>query len=246
MTCAPRSETLHDLHTHDPLVPMYEVDGESPEEESVAAVRALEEISDRLRRLHAAYGEWAEFDAGAYFDLGLAQTRRLVHVSERVSRVHVTFFGDLLLPSFRRAEHYWYYGFCPAYRQMLHGLRTATEPSDLVNAFTQQAQPQMIRLWNRLLEVVNKARAVIQQESAFLLAYLCEEERARWQHAWRQEPAGALALELRHDLRSLPTLTLSTEFPLPPSRQPGRLRRLRINRARGRPPRFLRWGTLDG
>ena len=112
---------------------MYEVSGQSSAEEAASAVQALEDISDRLRRLHGAYGEWRQFDAGAYFDLSHAQTRRLVRVSERVSTVHVTFFADLLLPSFRAAEHYWYYCFCPSYWTMLDGLRTSSEPSDLVS-----------------------------------------------------------------------------------------------------------------
>ncbi len=90
MRCTPGAETLHDLHTHDSVVPMYEVSGQSSAEEAASAVQALEDISDRLRRLHGAYGEWRQFDAGAYFDLSHAQTRRLVRVSERVSTVHVT------------------------------------------------------------------------------------------------------------------------------------------------------------
>ena len=92
MDCTPGAETLHDLYTHDALVPLYDVSGESSADEAASAVQALEDISDRLRRLHDAYGEWREFDAGAYFDLSHAQTRRLVRVSERVSTVHVTFY----------------------------------------------------------------------------------------------------------------------------------------------------------
>ena len=243
---APVVQPLHALLNHDPLVPMYEVTGDSQHAEAVALVRALEEIGERLRRLHAAYGEWKEFDTGAYFDLSPAQTQRLVRVSERVSAVHVTFFVDLLLPSFRHAEQYWHDRFCPAYWQMMDGLRAAEEPSRQVNTFTRQVQPQMIQRWASLCAVVQRARTLMEQDSAYLVAYISEEERARWRHAWHQDPTIGLNQRLQPDLPSVPTLTLSTEFPLPTRRQPGRLRRLRTNRSRGRPSRHLHWQALDG
>lgn len=246
MDCTPGAETLHDLYTHDALVPLYDVSGESSADEAASAVQALEDISDRLRRLHDAYGEWRQFDAGAYFDLSHPQTRRLLRVSERVSTVHVTFYADLLLPSFRAAEHHWYYCFCPSYARLLDALRSHTEPADAVNDFTQRAQPEMIRLWTRLYDVVQRAYAQIQGESAHLYAYLCNEERARWTQSWHRAPASAIDPLLVADVGRLPTLTLSTEFPLPASRQPGRLRRLRTNRLRGGPARFLRGSALDG
>lgn len=245
MSCTPGAETLSDLHRHDSFVPMYEITGESSSDEAAAAVCALDEISDRLRRLRWAYGEWREFDAGAYFDLSLAQARRLVRVTERVSTVHVSFYADLLLPSFRNVEHYWFYRFCPAYWQMVESLRTGTEPSHSVNTFTHQVQPEMIRLWTRLCEVVNKSYALLRGSSSYLIAYLCEEERGRWQQALAHEPADGTDLLPQAEIGALPTLSLSIEFPLPAGRQPGRLRRLRSNRAQRRPARFLRRSTPD-
>lgn len=245
LNCTPAAETLHDLHTHESVVPLYAVSGGSIADEAASAVQALEDISDRMRRLHDAYGEWREFDAGAYFDLSYAQTRRLVRVSERVSTVHVTFYADLLLPSFRAAEHHWYYCFCPSHARMLHALRTHTEPADAVDDFTQHAQPEMIRLWTHLHDVMQHAYAQIQGESVQLYAYLCNEERARWTQLWQRRRASAIDPLLVADVERLPTLTLSTEFPLPASRQPGRLRRLRTNRTRGGPARFLRGSALD-
>lgn len=246
LRCTPNAETLHDLQTQDPLVPMYEITGETCAEEAESAMRTLDEICDRLRRLHAAYGEWREFDAGAYFDLTLPQSRRLVRVSERASTVHVTFFADLLLPTFRAVEHFWFYGFCPAYWKMVESLRSDHEPSQLVSEFAQQVQPEMVRLWTHVRDIVNQVRAWMRETGSYLIAFLCEEEPARWRHVWRQEPVRAIEPLLQPSFHELATLTLSTEFPLPARRQPGRLRRLRNNRSRGRPSQFLQWRRLDG
>ena len=245
LDCVSYREPLQDLVRHDPPVPMYKVSDKEIEQEASSALQALEEISDRLRRLHAAYGEWADFDTGAYFDLSPAQTRRFVRVSERVSSVHIAFFVDLLLPSFHLTEIYWHDHFCPAYWGMLESLRKSSEPARAVKTFTDEAQPEMLQRWARLSKVVNVTLERLQERSDYLMAYLCQEERARWQSEWRQKPVRGIDSHLQPDLRSLSTLTLSTEFPLPAGRQPGRLRRLRANRSRSRPPRFLQWRSLD-
>ena len=104
----------------------------------------------------------------------------------------------------------------------------------------------MDRLWRRVCDVVRQAYALLQENSAHLIGYLCEEERARWQRPVSMRAEAASDFLYMPDVHSLPTLTLSTEFPLPPGRQPGRLRRLRNNRARGRPSQFLRGRALDG
>ncbi len=225
--CTAHMELLQTLFKHDPPVPMYEVANGSIQEEASSALHVLEDIGDRLRRLHRAYGEWVNFDASAYFDLTHAQTNRLVHVSERVSTVHVTFYADLLLPSFHKAEQCWYDEYCPAYLRMLYELQNGADPAQAVGVFTGVIQPAMTELWHSLQRVVEETNAAIVCYSDYLVAYLNRDESMRWQHIWRQKPARAIDSALLPELRSLNTLTLSTEFPLPASRQPGRIRRLR-------------------
>ncbi len=202
--------------------------------EAEAAVHVLGEVAERLRRLGPAYAEWHEFDACAYFDLLPAQAQRLVRVSERVATVHVTFFADLLLPSFRLAERYWAETYCPAYRLMRRGLDRAAAPRPVVDAFQNTVQPAMVQHWLALQEVLTQARRLLAQDVAFLAANGSEDERARRRRAWQQRPAAGIDAALLPPLPALPTLTLSVDFPLPPYRQPGRLRRLRANRARRR------------
>ena len=71
-----------------------------------------------------------------------------------------------------------------------------------MNDFAQQAQPEMIRLWTRLYDVVQRAYAQIQGESAHLYAYLCNEERARWTQSWQRAPASAIDPLLVADRRT--------------------------------------------
>jgi hypothetical protein len=246
MNCAPAAESLQDLHANDPLVPVYDVAGPTVDEEAASAVRVLEDIAERLRRLHAAYGEWQEFDAGAYFDLSHAQTHRLVRVSERATMVHVTFFADLLLPSFRSAEHCWFFAYCPSYWRMSEALRTGTDPAPTVREFSRRVQPEMIAKWSRLCDVLRRVHVQLNQDQTPLVAYVSVEERMRWRPLWNREPATGVDPQLCVDIDALPTLTLTTDFPLPANRQPGRLRRLRDNRSRRNPAWHLRWRRLDG
>jgi hypothetical protein len=246
MNCVSGAESLQDLHSNDPLVPVYDVAGSCVEEEAASAARVLEDVGERLRRLHAAYGEWQEFDAGAYFDLSHAQTRRLVRVSERATTVHVTFFADLLLPSFRSAEHCWFLAYCPSYWRMTEALRSDTDPAQKVREFSRRVQPEMIAKWTRLCDVARRVHSLLSEDQTHLIAYISLEERMRWRPFWNREPASGVDPQLRAQVDTLSTLTLSTEFPLPATRQPGRLRRLRNNRLRRNPTRNLRWRRLDG
>lgn len=106
------------------LVPMYQVSPTSPEPaaEAAAAAQVIVAVADRLRRLAAAYSEWTDFDAEAYFDLTPAQTALLLDLTERVTSVHLSFFIDPLLPSFQEAVNYWQQYFQPHYLQMQHDL----------------------------------------------------------------------------------------------------------------------------
>ena len=233
--CNDRSQPAAALFRRERLVPMYRIRQVDPESEAEATVHVLGEVAERLRRLGLAYGEWHEFDACAYFDLLPTQAHRLVRISERVATVHVTFFADLLLPSFRAAELYWAEEFCPAYQRMIHSLDQSAEPRQVVDRFQNAIQPRMLEHWLTLQQVLTQARSMLAHDIVFLAANGSEDERARWRQTWQQRAATGLDPGLQPSLPSLSTLTLSTDFPLPPYRQPGRLRRLRANRMRRRP-----------
>lgn len=212
------------------LVPMYRITGTDVNSEIDAASRVLSEVLERLRRLHDAYGEWQLFDIPAYFDLTESQAAALIHVSERVSTVHVTFYADLLLPTFQQSLAYWAQTFAPAYQQMDQG-------ADAYTRFLTEVQPAMIEQWQRLLSVITQSRKLLLEDVSFLAANGGQEERGQWRHWWDRPPAPGLDPRLTPELKQLPTLTLSLDFPLPAHRQPHRLRRLRRNRDRHRAER---------
>jgi hypothetical protein len=241
---------LRTLLRGDPLVQMYRVPAEHGEtllpveEEAQAAAHVLLAVADRLRRLSNAYGEWREFDPSAYFDLTDPQAARLVRVVERVTTVHVTFFADLLLPSFQVAEAYWQEQYRRHYRalraELQHGpaetvqLPNGRLPPAPVMDFVETVQPQMVAHWRRLLAVLRQTRGLVSEELGFWAAGGGGDERARWRWAWQAPPPPGVDPALLPDLADVPTLTLAVDFPLPAARQPGRLRRLRRSREHGR------------
>lgn len=223
----------------DSLVPLYQVDDESPEKEATAAAHMVSSIAERLRRLAAAYAEWSSFDRCAYFDLYPKQAALLLRLSERVSTVHVTVYADLLLPSFRRVEQYWAEEFFPAYQSAYPFSRRSDKRSSFNEHFLEITQPKMVAYWTRLQTVVDLARSHLSDDIGFLASAGGDEERARWQRGRAKPPAPGLDSALTPPLTSLPTLTLTMTFPLPSHRQPGRLRRLRRMWRKGnwrRPP----------
>jgi len=214
------------------LVPMYRISRTNGNgiTEAEAASRVVGEVVERMRRLNDAYGEWQQFDIPAYFDLTASQSACLVRISERVSTVHVTFYADLLLPSFQQLLLYWSETFVPAYQQM-------SRSADAYGAFLSVVQPTFIGQWQQLLEVIAQSRRLLLEDVSFLAVNGGQEERSRWRHWWEQPPAARLDPRLTPELGQLPTLTLSLDFPLPAHRQPHRLRRLRQNRERRRAER---------
>jgi hypothetical protein len=207
------------------LVPMYRIDGANPPTEAAAAARLASDVAERLRRLVSAYGEWSVFEPAPYFDLLPEQALQLVSIVERVTTVHVTFFVDLLLPSYKAAASYLAEMLSPAAAQ------------DVPNVRWQQ---EMGNRWHSLLAVLDLARGRLADDAGYLALNGANEERNRWRAAWAQVavtpgmPGGSLTFE------RVPTLTLSIDFPLPANRQPGRLRRLRRARARRRQS-IARW-----
>ena len=191
---------------------MYRVAEHSAQDEGQDAAHLAAEIAERLRRLRTAYGEWPVFEPGPYFDLTPSQAAALVRVVERVATVHVIFFVDALLPSFRRLVDCCTLTVQPA-------LRSGALPPDL--------QSELLDRWRRLLAVLAHARAQVRHDVGYLAANGADDERARWRTHWQRPPTGLLPAELLPELASVPTLTLGVDFPLPAFRQPGRLRRLR-------------------
>lgn len=194
------------------LTPMYRVQHGDIEQEANSAARLVSDLAERLRRLASAYGEWEEFEVEPYFDLYGEQTALLVHISERVSTVHVTFFADAVLPSFHIAVDY---------------LAQNLAPARFLNGGYVAAQATMSEHWQHLVAVVQRTREHLAHDAGFLAANGAGEERSRWRSAWQSSAPEGLLPSLAPALAETPTLTLSIEFPLPAYRQPGRLRRLR-------------------
>lgn len=215
------------------LAPMYHISGKGVEEEATSAAYVVGQVAERLRRLAAAYGEWEHFDAPAYFDLSCEQATALVKIVERVSTVHVVFFCDQLLPSFRDAALFWSGRFSPAFLQMRQ------EPV-LAEQVYCELQPVMVERWQQLLAVIRTARTILAEDVGFLATNGAHDERERWQRWWAAPAHPGLDEALMPPLAQVPTLTLTLDFALPAHRQPGRLRRLRANRDRRRRARKRR------
>ncbi len=225
-TCAlPAAYT--DIFNTRSLSPAYLVQNHVGAREVQTAVTTIAQIADKLRRMARAYGEWQEFDIPAFFDLWPEHAPHLVHVEERVSTVNVTFFADLLLPSFQRAEQYWAQEFFAAYQTARPPLNASADSSSFTAHFVEFEQPKMRAYWDKLITVMAETRRALWNDIDFLAATGGGEEKAQWQWAWRGLAPPGLDPRLLPPLQQLPTLTLGVEFPLPASRQPGRVRRLR-------------------
>ncbi len=210
-----------------PLVPLYQVEEGDFDKEVAGAAHTVSTVAEKLRRMSSAYGEWAQFDAPAFFDLYPAQVELLLSVSERVSTVHVSFYADLLLPSFQRMEQYWAQEFFPAYQAGYPFTERTDRRSSFTSHFFEISQPKLVAYWERTISVIHAVRRILSEDIGFLSTAGGSEERAQWQPSWPKQAALGLAPELLRPLDELPTLTLSMSFPLPAHRQPGRLRRLR-------------------
>ncbi len=226
---------LPDLGAFGPraLVPMYRVDGSTFETEVGGAIALIDEVTERLRRLAQAYGEWRDFDAGAYFDLTPAQVAGLIYLRERVSTVHVRFASDLLLPSFQRALRFWREEYAPAYTTLAATVSGGWPEESMDERLPQDLTYQMRAHWQEAVSVAATVRRRLADDIGYMSMRGAGDERMRWQRYWQMDGKDVAApLTLSWD--EIPALTLVFDFPLPPSRQPGRLRRLRRNRNRRR------------
>ncbi len=224
-------------------------------DEARLAAQVTLDVAERLRRLGEAYPAWQHFDAAAYFDLTTPQATPLVQIGERVSTVHTVFYVDWLLPSFQRAQHFWYTHFWPQYRaaqEFLRGNGPSTPDRVLdpathfdADAFDRErfraVRTSLVAHVQQLFAVVQAARDLLADEVAYLATNGGDAERARVRQAWQAPVAPGLHAPHVDDsdtllpaLRDVPTLTLSFSFPLPAHKQPGRLKRLRRNRERAK------------
>jgi hypothetical protein len=220
----PRRESiLPALSSLRSVAQVYRVPGTALEAEVAATVHAVAHAAERLRRLPSAYGEWGHFDAAAYFDLSRVQTEQLVYVAERVTSVHVSFFADLLLPSFQQALALWAQS-APVW----HGEALTGERFEHV---VRGAAAGLGEAWQRALGVVQESRERLLADMSFLALNDAAGERWRWSRQPVMLTAGRSALA-EAEPATAPTLTLSLDFPLPAWRQPERTRRLRRNRDR--------------
>lgn len=93
--------------------------------------------------------------------------------------------------------------------------------------------PEMAAHWRQLIDVSQQVRRILADHIGYLAVNGSQEERGKWRSAWMQpSPVMEMYEDLVPDYRTLPTLSLSIEFPLPVYRQPGRQQRLRLNRQR--------------
>jgi len=191
------------------LAPMYRIDSRNPKAEAVAAARVAGEVAERLRRLADAYGAWPAFEPGPYFDLRPGQVSMLVRVTERASTVHVAFVVDALLPSFQATV------------EAGIALPATAKPAE---AEGREAWARLADHWAHMAAVLGEARRLLADDVGFLATNAADDERNRWRPYWRTHCGGLLG---HADLDSVPTLTLTTNFPLPAARQPHRLRRMR-------------------
>ena len=151
------------------LTPMYRLAATTPAAEATAAARVVGEVAARLQRLRLAYGAWEQFEPEPYFDLMPTHAAQLVHVVERVSTVHVTFFVDAMLPSFQAVvtclvtpPPAWYLG------RILAAASTCRTMASFVHC-------------------VDQARLLLADNITYFATNGAAEERQRWE-PWRQLP----------------------------------------------------------
>ena len=137
---------------------------------------------------------------------------------ERVRLVHVTFHVDLLLPAFQNAVRTWATMLVPAQGRVYSGNVEVLEVYE-------QAVNDVQAAWREAVEQLQQTRRLLAGDIGYLATNGAEEERARWSEVHTAGGASILPPG-----GPLPTVTLTTDFPLPVARQPGRLRRLRRHR----------------
>jgi len=135
------------------LAPIYRLGpADTPEQRQRKLHQLMAFLHQRFTRLRQAWPAWETFDVGAYFDLYPDQAAVLCEIRVRNDRLQAVFFVDLLVPSFRRALHYWQTEVIPAYRQVQLSLagrraRPTTLQYLLGTAFSSDIMPEFDALY---------------------------------------------------------------------------------------------------
>ena len=212
------------------LTAAYNLDTGLPvEAQAERAAHLVAELARKLERLPDAFAWWPLFEPGPYFDLYSAQIHSFCRVEELRSVVRVRIYADLLLPAFRRAEHYFIQTFLPAYHAAASDAADDAYSQNLAN----NAIPGMNeRLRDAELAVAGTlARLEDQLDVLVLLGGL--EERIQHRPPPGTRLAPRLPMELQRLPREMPTLTLDAMFSGPERRPYGRDAWLRFQQAQG-------------
>lgn len=194
-----------------PLVPAYQVDGNlTSVEQQRQAAQAVLELAQKLERLSSAYGKWATFAAGPYFDLYPAHAARFCRFEQTQHAVRIRLYGDLLLPAFRQAELYWVENFLPAYHAGV-GAADSVFRAYLV----EDVMPQLAQQLSAVEQAIQGVLDLLSDSVTVLnfLGGLEERIQHRPRPGARVDPL--LPPALQRPPRAMPTLTLDAMLPRP-------------------------------
>lgn len=204
------------------LVPAYHPDGlarcsrdgrslSALQGEAKAMVHIYRRLIDHLHRLPTAFREWQEFDPGAFFDLYPHQARLLVHLDRGTHATRVVFCGDLLMPSFQRAEIYFVDTFTPSYRAAFARQDPDDRARQARHHFRTAVEPEMTRRWQYLTAVAQRVNWALQDDLDFMVVADGSEELFGWRPAWREPGAPGLHTSLCPAWETLTTFTLAVQ-----------------------------------
>ena len=179
--------------------------------EADAMAHVLRRLSDHLQRLSHAFGEWQNFDAGAYFDLYPKQAEVLVNTRAMGRMTRITFFGDLLIPRFQLAEHYFVETFAPSYRAAFPVGREPDRQGPAMQLFRDEVEPEMARRWRHLCLVAQVLLWTLKNELDYLVVTDGEEEMFNWRPAWHRPGCPELVPGLLPAWETLTTFTMAVQ-----------------------------------
>ncbi len=192
-------------------------------------------LHQRFIRLQEAWPAWDEFDVGAYFDLYPDQATALCETRVHNGKLQVVFFVDMLMPSFRRALHYWQTVVVPAYKQVEPSLagpvsRPTSLQQVLGTAFDNDIMPEFDALYLEAhTAMLQSIRPLAQSGDVHFLAHSAAcLERLRVAKAYRKAGPNQIATKLDQ----VPTLTL--EHTIVIAHNVRRRRQMRLARYRDR------------
>lgn len=179
--------------------------------EADTMAHVLRRLSDHLQRLSHAYAEWQDFDAGAYFDLYPKQTEVLIDIRGTGRMTRITFFGDLMIPRFQLAEHYFVETFAPSYRAAFPVGREPNRQSPAMQLFRDEVEPEMARRWQHLYLVAQRLLWTLKNELDYLVVTDGEEEMFNWRPSWHTPGCPELVSGLLPAWESLTTFTMAVQ-----------------------------------